>query len=106
LGIVAFILIVPRSRLSRRLAVGSEISATSSGALEASGNKLVGRRGVSRDPLHPGGMVIIDGEEYTALAEHGAFIDSGESLLVVSVRLGELVVRADGDGGDVGSEGT
>ena len=104
-GVVAFILIVPRSRLSRRLAVESEITATSGGALEASQKMLIGHRGVARDPLHPGGLVIIDGEEYTALAEHGAFIESGESLVVVAVRLGELVVRADAGGLDVGSEG-
>jgi membrane-bound serine protease (ClpP class) len=104
-GIVVFIIVVPRSRLSHRLAVESEISATSGGALEASRKRFVGRRGVSRDPLHPSGLVIIDGEEYTALAEHGAFIESGVSLVVVAVRLGELVVRAEGDGHDVGSEG-
>lgn len=97
-GLVAFIVLVPRSRLRHRLAVEPEISATSAGDLEAAAEDLVGRRGVTLDQLHPGGLVSIDGEQYTALSEQGTFIDAGEPVVVVAVRMGELAVRAE-DGG-------
>ena len=104
-GIVAFILFVPRSRVSRRMAVESEISGSSAGTLEAARDQLVGRTGVARNRLHPGGLVSIDGEEYTALVEHGAFIEPGESLRMVGVRMGELVVRAENGASQATSEG-
>lgn len=93
-GFFTFIATLPRTRLARQLAVQSQITATSAGTLEASANTLLGRRGIARDALHPSGIVIIADEEYSASAEHGAYIESGTAIEVVKVQFGELVVRA------------
>jgi membrane-bound ClpP family serine protease len=37
--------------------------------------------------------VVIDGEQFSARAEHGRFIEPGTAVEVVSVQFGELVVR-------------
>jgi len=98
LGIFTFIAAIPRSRLAKRLAVQAEVSATSVGQLEKSAVSLVGKRGVSRDSLRPGGVITIDGYDHNARVEYGAFIDAGQTVEVVAVEFGELIVRAMVDG--------
>ena len=93
-GAAAFFVLMPRSPLRRRFALTDEITGTSSGAVEARAPSLVGRRGRTPDGLHPGGTVFVNGEPYSARAEHGAWIAPGAAVEVVSVEFGELLVRA------------
>jgi membrane-bound serine protease (ClpP class) len=95
LGSVALIYLLPRSGLARRLAVEAEVTGSAAGSLERSAANLIGDRGEAREAMRPSGLVIIDGEEYSAHAEYGAFIDAGAAVRVVAVQFGELVVRAD-----------
>ena len=93
-GAAAFFILMPRSPLRRRFALTDEITGTSSGAVEARAPFLLGRRGHTSDGLHPSGTVMVDGEPYSARAEHGAYIAPGATVEVVSVEFGELLVRA------------
>jgi membrane-bound ClpP family serine protease len=95
-GIVGFIYALPRTSLGRRLSVTSEVSATSAGRLEALMSDLVGRSGTACDAMHPGGMVLVDGEQYGARVEHGGFVDTGTPIKVIAVRFGELIVEPKG----------
>ena len=92
-GAGAFFILMPRSPLRRRFALASEITGTSSGAVEARAPALVGRRGHTPDGLHPGGTVFVDGEPHSARAEHGAWIAPGASVEVLAVEFGEVLVR-------------
>jgi membrane-bound serine protease (ClpP class) len=92
-GVLGFIALMPRSRLGRRLAVQSEISSTSAGALESDSGSLIGHRGSALDRLRPSGDVTIDGEQHSARAEHGVFVTPGSAVEVVAVQFGELIVR-------------
>lgn len=94
IGVLSFIAILPRTRLAGRVAMEAEVSATSAGELERSAPDLVGRQGRARDRLRPSGIVVVGGDEYSARAEHGAFVDAGSPVEVIAVELGELVVRA------------
>ena len=94
-GVAAFMYLVPRSGLGRRFAVQSEVAATAAAPHEHSTTSLVGGRGKAREAMRPGGLVLIDGEEHRARAEHGTFIDEGTTVRVVGVEFGELVVRRD-----------
>lgn len=52
---------------------------------------MVGHRGVSSTVLRPSGKVMIDGELYDAMSEHG-FIDKDLSIEVTGISSGQLVV--------------
>ena len=54
--------------------------------------KLVGRFGVSRTNLLPGGLVEVDGMRLHAVSE-GLMIESGVSIEIVNVRGSQVVVR-------------
>ena len=92
-GIVGFIYTLPRTSIGRRLSVTSEVNATSAGRLEARMGDLVGRSGTACDAMHPGGIVLVDGEQYGARVEHGGFVDTGTPIKVIAVRFGELIVE-------------
>ena len=91
-GLVAFLVVVPRSPLRRRLSVMGAVTGTSGGA--ASARALVGRRGHAPDGLRPNGAVVVDGETHGARAELGAYVAPGGAVEVVAVEFGELLVRA------------
>lgn len=55
---------------------------------------LVGRRGLSKGLMMPGGSVVIDGKTYDAVSE-GQPIEPRQPVIVVSVSTQRLVVRAD-----------
>ena len=97
-GAAAFFILMPRSPLRRRFALVGEVTGTSSGAVEARAPSLVGRHGHTPDGLHPGGTVFVDGEPYSARAEHGAWIAPGALVEVLAVEFGELLVRARTEG--------
>lgn len=55
-------------------------------------HELVGKFGRTASPLNPGGLVNIGGERLHAISE-GLSVDSGQSVEVIDVRSGRLVVR-------------
>lgn len=91
-GLLVFVARFNKNPLTRWLVARGEVSADSGGELEHRASSLVGRRGVSRSALHPGGRVRLDGRDYSALAEHGEYIASGRPVEVVKIEFGELVV--------------
>jgi membrane-bound ClpP family serine protease len=54
--------------------------------------RLVGQRGVARSHMLPSGAVRIGASTYDAVSE-GLPIDSGQSVVVVAVRMNRVVVR-------------
>ena len=104
-GTVLAIRYLPRTALHRRLAVEGAVTATSAGAMEVQAAALVGRRGEVAEALHPNGVVRLGGEPIRARAEHGAWIEPGMEVEVVSVEFGEVVVRATGDTGHARNRG-
>ena len=54
--------------------------------------KLVGRFGVARTNLLPGGLVEVDGMRLHAVSE-GLMVESGESVEIINVRGSQVVVR-------------
>ena len=93
-GLIAFIVIAPHSRLHRRLMVRSEVVATSAGDIETHADRLVGRIVRAREMLRPSGTVEVDGMDYSARSEHGAFVSPGTEVEIIDVQFGELIVRA------------
>ena len=51
-------------------------------------------RGVTREALRPGGLVEIDGRDYSARVQHGSYLDPYTAIRVVRVEFGELIVEA------------
>ena len=94
LGLVGFIALAPRSRWHQTLTMRSEVGATSAGKIESQADTMVGRTVTVREMLRPSGTLEVDGTDYSARAEHGAFVAAGVEVEIVEVRLGELVVRA------------
>jgi membrane-bound serine protease (ClpP class) len=92
-GLTAFAVLLPRMSVRHRLALESEVRGTSADGAQVA-PALLGRSGVARDSLHPGGTVLIDGEAVAARAEHGQWIAAGVRVEVIAVEFGEVVVRA------------
>ena len=93
-GLIAFIVMAPRSRFHQRFTVKSEVDATSAGEIETRGGAMVGRTVTAREMLRPSGTVEVDGTDYSARAEHGAYVAAGAEVEIVDVQFGELIVRA------------
>ena len=93
-GIIAFIALVPKSRLSKKMAIMTEINAHSGGQLERSEKDFIGLTGICRDALRPGGIVIINGQHHNARARYGAALEPGQAIKVTAVEFGELLVEA------------
>ena len=98
-GTVLAVRYLPRTTMHRRLAVEGAVTATSAGSMEVQAAALVGRRGEVAEALHPNGVVRLGGEPIRARAEHGAWIEQGTAVDVVSIEFGEVVVRAAGNAG-------
>lgn len=92
-GLIAFAVLLPRMSVRHRLALESEVRGTSADGAQVA-PALLGRSGVAREALHPGGTVLIDGESVGARAEHGHWIAAGARVEVIAVEFGEVVVRA------------
>ena len=86
---VCFLLVVGRAlkkgKLSKTAIVQNDTS-VSSGITEGTKDysALVGKEGVSRTNLRPGGVAVIDNENYDVIAD-GFFIDSGVKIVVTGV---------------------
>ena len=93
-GFVLAIRFLPRTSLHGRIAVQGAVTATSAGDIEDRAASLLGMRGTATEALHPSGTVRVGGEPIRARAEHGAYIQDGAAVEVVSIEFGEVVVRA------------
>ena len=93
-GIVALIVVLPRTRLRWRFALAGAVTATSGGTVVERAQPLIGRRGHTPDGLHPSGTVMVGGEPHSARAEHGAYVAPGGVVEIVAVEFGGLLVRA------------
>jgi membrane-bound ClpP family serine protease len=56
--------------------------------------ELIGKRGVAKSLMLPGGIVQIEGKNYDAISE-GTVIEAGQPVVVVQISTQRLVVRAD-----------
>lgn len=93
-GTVVAMLSLPRFAARSGMAAMGDIGATAAdAAAEPAGLPAAGRRGSARTDLRPGGAVLVDGREFGATSEHGAFIAAGTPVEVVGMSFGELVVR-------------
>ncbi|MDA3962860.1 MAG: hypothetical protein PF961_18915 [Planctomycetota bacterium] len=92
LGVIMLASRLHNSRLMKRLAVTAEISGDSGGVMEHDAS-LIGQRGIVSSPLHPGGTVIVAGNEVSARSEHGEALENGRAVIVIRAQFGELVVR-------------
>lgn len=87
---VAFLLLVPvlgRVPLLGRLVLQSELAVEPQGRSE-----LVGRTGVARTPLRPGGKIDVGGRTFDVVAE-GDYVQSGERVKIVRVEGFRIVVN-------------
>ncbi|QDU26451.1 hypothetical protein ETAA8_15290 [Anatilimnocola aggregata] len=55
---------------------------------------LVGKRGVAKSLMLPGGIVHVEGHNYDAISE-GASIEAGQPIIVVQISTQRLIVRVD-----------
>ena len=92
-GVVLLILALPKMALRIRLADGAAIDASSAGTIESTAATLTGRPGRTLTALRPGGQVDVEDREYSAVSEHGEFLEPGTPVTVCGSRFGELVVR-------------
>ena len=95
-GVLLLIGLLPRSSIRHRFAVAAEVGGTSAGTLEQDADALIGQTGITRDALHPGGMVDLQGQLLSARAAGGKYIDAGVGVEVVGVEFGEVLVAAQG----------
>jgi membrane-bound serine protease (ClpP class) len=57
-------------------------------------SSLVGKRGVAKSLMLPGGIVQIEGQNYDAISE-GTVIEAGQRIVVVQISTQRLIVRID-----------
>ncbi len=87
--------VATKSPLGRRMVLSAEDPARTGAGIAENPSSLppIGAQGESITPLRPSGFVRIDGRRLDASAE-GDLIDSGTTIEVISVRDGQLRVRA------------
>ena len=96
IGLVVFTLwiefvILPKTRIGRRLFLEAEIKAASQPEL-AERDEVVGQPGVANTTLAPSGYVTVAGKRYEAYSRSG-LIAKGESLEVVGLDNFRLIVQ-------------
>jgi membrane-bound serine protease (ClpP class) len=92
-GVAMALMALPRLALRSGVATTAAIDATSAGADEVDPARLISRQGTARTDLAPAGQVVLDGREFSAQAEHGAFIARDTTVTVIALRYGVVVVR-------------
>jgi len=90
-GATVIVLTLPKNPLVARLTLKRELSAKATDP--STTHDLVGRRGVARSALRPGGTIDVDGQSLSAVSEQGEFVPVGTAVEVVAFSLGEAVVR-------------
>ena len=93
-GLVGFIALLPRSNLTRQIAVLASVDSTSAGEVELHPETMIGRTGNAREALRPSGTIVVDGRDHSARVEHGTYLAADARVEVIGVQFGELVVRA------------
>jgi membrane-bound serine protease (ClpP class) len=93
---------LPRLPWGRRLVLEQSLPAGSGGGTTAPVDRgRLGRVGTAAGPLHPSGVIHLDGERVDVVSE-GEFIDAGEPVEVVRVDGNRIVVRRHGPGSGPG----
>lgn len=72
--------LIPHTWLGRQLFLSKEVDGKGNSGIP---EDLLGKNGETATPLRPTGLVSVDGVSYQAQSQDG-FIDTGESVLVVS----------------------
>lgn len=88
--VVEFV-VLPRTRLGRRLFLDAEISGASQPVL-AEAESVIGRIAVADTVLAPTGYVLVEGKRYEASSRSG-LIAKGEALRVVGLDNFRLIVQ-------------
>lgn len=81
--------VLPRTKLGKRMFLQSSISGTSQGAVAPA--SLVGKAAEALTPLSPSGYVSVDGRRYEAFSQSGR-ISTGDRLRVVGVDNFRIIV--------------
>jgi membrane-bound ClpP family serine protease len=91
LGLTAALefLVLPRTKLGKRMFLQSSISATSQAAVAPA--SLVGQTGEALTPLSPSGYVDVSGRRYEAFSQSGR-VAPGDKLRVVGVDNFRIIV--------------
>lgn len=82
--------LLPKTRLGRRLFLGSSVTGTSQPVV-AEASQVVGRTAEAVTTLAPTGYVVVDGKRYEAYSQSG-LIDPGATLRVVGLDNFRLIV--------------
>jgi membrane-bound serine protease (ClpP class) len=53
---------------------------------------LVGLQGVALTPLRPSGLALIDQQRHDVVSDGGAFVDKGETIVVVRIETNSIIV--------------
>jgi membrane-bound serine protease (ClpP class) len=84
---------LPRLPWGRRLVLERTLAAESGYETPPPGDRgRLGRTGVAATPLHPSGVIHLDGERIDVVSE-GEFVDAGDAVEVVRVDGNRIVVR-------------
>lgn len=92
-GLLVFISRMPGWSLSRKIGMAAEITADSTGTLEADSQILIGKVAQATEMLRPAGTVELDGRTFSARVEHAGYAAAGSDVEIIRVEFGELVVR-------------
>jgi len=79
-----------RSRSGQRLVLEKSTEGDSGPVSEL--EALVGKTGLARAPLRPGGIAEIDGERYDVVADGGVWVEPGDGIKVIRVATNSIIV--------------
>ena len=83
--------VLPKTRLGRRLFLNSEVKGASQAPLAAA-DVVVGKTGSAATALAPSGYVLVGGKRYEAWSQSG-FLEKGAAICVVALDNFRLIVR-------------
>ncbi|MDR2087503.1 MAG: nodulation protein NfeD [Dysgonamonadaceae bacterium] len=81
---------IGKKGMFRKIALIADLE--SSGSVDLNDNQLLGQTGKAMTDLRPSGKIIIEGEIYDAVSNHG-FIDNGTDVIVVKFEHMQLYVE-------------
>lgn len=88
--IVIMLRILPKTKLYKKLRL--ETTTVGYSATRAGLERLMGKEGVTINPLHPVGTAIIEGKRVDVVSEVG-MIEKGRRIIVVKVEGNKVVVK-------------
>jgi membrane-bound serine protease (ClpP class) len=83
--------IAMRARPARHLILDHALRGNSSNVPDLA--RLIGREGVARSTLRPGGIALIDGDPYDVVADDGVWVQPGTPVRVTRISTNSLVVE-------------